>query len=185
MTEIGLYAYDGVDAHVLVAVHDVLVAARSDCDLEATVYSLVPSDGVTAASGIELVPDDVLIGTPDVVVVPGGWTDADRQTTTYPEDLPERLEHLAEGGATVVGVGAGVLAVAESGLLEDAAAATVDGHRAPLADLADEVVDAPVVEDGDVITAAGPANASDLAVRLVESTCGETVAADVRGAFGR
>jgi transcriptional regulator GlxA family with amidase domain len=184
MTEIGIFAYEGVDARALVTVHDALVAASEDCDVEPTVYSLVPSDGVTAASGLELVPDDVLIGTPDVVVVPGGWLE-DQQTPTYPEDLPERLGHLSEAGATVVGVGAGVLAVAESGLLEDAKTATVDGHRPDLADLAAAVVDAPVVQDGDVLTATGPANASDLAVRLVESTCGDAVATNLHGAFGR
>ena len=184
MTEIGIFAYDGVDAHALVTVHDALVAASEDCDVEPTVYSLVPSDGVAAASGLELVPDDVLIGTPDVVVVPGGWLE-DQQTPTYPEDLPERLGHLSEAGATVVGVGAGVLAVAESGLLDDAATASVDGHRADLADLAAEVLDAPVVEDDAVITATGPANGSDLAVRLVESICGETAATNLHGAYGR
>lgn len=167
---IGILAYDGVDARTLVTVHDVLAEANRDGRaVDPVVYSLVPSDGVTAASGIGLVPDDVLIGTPDVVVVPGGTADGDgRPSPTYPDELPDRLEQLAGAGATVVGAGAGVVALGEAGLLADRSATTAPDFRDALADFGATVEDQSVVSGDGVTTAIGPDAAVELARMLLE-----------------
>lgn len=171
---IGLLAYDGVDAHSLVGVHDTLRAGAEDgCAIDSTVFSLVPSDGVTADAGIVLVPHDVLIGTPDVVVVPGGAATADGDPVpTYPSELPERLGQLADAGATVVGIGTGALALGAGGLLAGRAATTAEPFRDELATHAETVVDRPVVADG-VVTASGAEAAVDLAQWLLADTCEE------------
>ncbi|MFB6132601.1 MAG: DJ-1/PfpI family protein [Halanaeroarchaeum sp.] len=167
---IGILAYDGVDARTLVTVHDVLAEANLDgAPVEPVVYSLVPSDGVTAASGIGLVPDDVLIGTPDVVVVPGGAAEEDdERTPTYPDELPDRLDQLAGAGATVVGVGAGVLALGQAGLLDDRSATTAPEFRDAIADFGATLADGAVVAADGVATATGPDAAVDLAEWLLE-----------------
>ncbi|MGM0398076.1 MAG: DJ-1/PfpI family protein [Halobacteriota archaeon] len=187
MTEsrsIGILAYDGVDARSLVGVHDALTtAAKNGCAIETTVFSLVPSEGVTADAGIVLVPDDVLIGTPDVVVVPGGRSTADGDPTpTYPTELPERLGQLADAGATVVGIGTGALALGAGGLLTERAATTAEPFREELATHAETVVEESVVPGDGVVTAAGPEAALAVARLLLEESCdGELAERFARG----
>lgn len=184
---IGILAYEGVDALALVDVHDVLAAAAdAGCSLAVSVFGLVPSDGVEAASGLEIVPDDVLLGTPDVVVVPGGQTaDGGEPSSTYPEELPERIGQLAEHGATVVGIGAGVLALGEAGILTGRPVATVPAFRERLAEFAGSVDGEGIVESEGVITATGPGNAQVVAHRLVERFCEDDVFDSVERAYGR
>lgn len=170
---IGILAYDGVDAHALVGVHDALVAAiRAGCEYSVTVFSLVPSDVVTAASGIGVVPDDVLIGTPDVVVIPGGWSDGDRGPT-YPSELHERAGQLADAGATMVGIGTGALALGEAGLLAGHPATTAPQFRDALADYAETVESGPVVGSENVITATGSGAALAVVRQLLREDCNE------------
>lgn len=180
---IGILAYDGVDARSLVTVHDAMREAGSrGCAVDVTVFSLVPSDGVTSATGLELVPDDVLIGTPDVVVVPGGVTEGtDGPTPTYPTELPERLGQLAAAGATVVGIGAGALALGEAELLTDRDATTAEPFRDDLSAYAETVSDREVVDAGAVLTATGPEAALSVARLLVEDVCEEVEQTTVAG----
>ncbi|AKH96785.1 DJ-1/PfpI family protein [Halanaeroarchaeum sulfurireducens] len=181
MTElpsVGILAYDGVNALSLVSVHDALMTAA--CDLPVTVYSLVPSDEVSSDSGLGLVPDDVLIGTPDIVVVPGGRDDGpDGTAPAYPSELPDRLEQLAEAGATVVGIGSGALALGEAGLLTDRTATTAPAFRDELTTDAGTVVDEDIVEGDGVLTAAGPNTALEVGRRLGVQHCEDV---DVGGA---
>ena len=187
MTEppsVGILAYDGVNALSLVGVHDALATAA--CDLPVTVYSLVPSDTVSSDSGLGLVPDDVLIGTPDIVVVPGGHSaEAGEPSPTYPAELPERIGQLAEHGATVVGFGAGVLALGEAGVLADRSVATVPAYHERLAEYAGSIADEPVVETERVITAAGPGYAEEVAHGFVEQYCEDDVFDSVERTFGQ
>ncbi|MFW5919549.1 MAG: DJ-1/PfpI family protein [Halanaeroarchaeum sp.] len=169
---VGLLAYDGVDGRALVSVHDFLVrASRRGCAVAPTVYSLVPSDRVSSSTGLGIEPDDVLIGTPGVVVVPGGRTaDGD---PTYPTELPERVGQLSEAGATLVGIGSGALALGEAGLLADRRATTAAPFRDALGSHAVSVVDGPVVESGGVITATGADDAPEVVGRLLDAVCSE------------
>lgn len=170
---IGILAYDGVDALALIGVHDVITAAAdAGCSIEVSVFSLVPSDGVEAASGLGIVPDDVLLGTPDVVVIPGGHSvEGGEPRPTYPDELPERIGQLAEHGATVVGFGAGVLALGEAGILADLSVAPVPAFRERITEYAGSADGEPIVETDRVITAVGPGYAEEVAHRLVEQYC--------------
>lgn len=169
---VGLLAYDGVDGRALVTIYDLLVrASRRGCTVSPTVYSLVPSDGVSSSTGLGIEPDDVLIGTPAVVVVPGGRTaDCD---PTVPTELPERVGQLSEAGAILVGIGSGVLALGEAGLLADRRATAAAPFRDALESHAGSVVDGPVVESDGVITATGADEAPEVVRRLLDQSCAE------------
>ena len=169
---IGILAYDGVDARSLVDVHDFVVQAeRAGCAVTGTVFSLVPTQRVTASTGIGIEPDDVLIGTPDVVVVPGGETEGDDPAPSYPAEVPDRVAQLADAGATLVGIGSGALALGEAGLLAERRATTAPAFRDELGTHATSVVDDPVVESDDVFTARGPTEARTVARRVLEKRC--------------
>ena len=182
---IGILAYEAVDARSLVDVHDFVVRAdRAGCAVQVTVFSLVPAQHVTASTGIGIEPDDVLIGTPDVVVVPGGETAGDESTPSYPQEVPDRVAQLADAGATLVGIGSGALALGEAGLLTERRATTAPAFRDELEPHATTVVDDPVVESDGVFTATGPRAALDVTRRVLEKRCDATVLSQVAMSVG-
>jgi transcriptional regulator GlxA family with amidase domain len=119
---------------------------------------------------------------PDVVLVPGGgWFDrapegvrAQAQRGPIPAALAER--HTA--GTTVTSVCTGALLLAASGILDGRRATT---NPRALDDLRAygtiEVIDARVVDDGDILTAGAPVCGIDLALRLLERFGGPELAA--------
>lgn len=183
---VGILLYEGFDEVSALLPHAVLDEAA--CDIEVTTYSLVPSEGVQAASGLTVAPDDVLIGTPDLVLVPGGpWADSDEpgaRAVAEAGEYPDRLATLVEGGAAVGAASTGVLLLGEAGLLESRQVACQKPHRESVRDYGAEVRDDAVVADGDVLTAAGPLEAAALALYLVERECGEGVAEDAASWLG-
>jgi transcriptional regulator GlxA family with amidase domain len=182
---IGILAYDGIDARSLVDVHDFVVRAkRAGCAVRVTVFSLVPTGSVTASTGIGIEPDDVLIGTPDVVVVPGGQSSGDESASRYPQELPDRVAQLAAAGATLVGIGSGALALGEAGLLTDRQATTSQALRDALETHATSVVDDSVVESDGVFTATGPTAALAVTRRVLEKRCDGAVLSRVAATVG-
>lgn len=180
--DIGILLYEGFDELSAVIPHAVFARAAEDCDLSVTTYSLVPSQGVRAASGLELAPDDVLIGTPDLVVVPGGpWDSTDESGgKAVPEaEYTDRLSNLSDGGAGFAAVSAGVFLLGKAGLLEGRRVACQDVYRDQVNEYGATVEDDPVVTDGDIVTAGGPGRAFDLALHVIDDVCGETVAAEI------
>lgn len=163
---VGVFAVDGTNAYAATGLVAVLRAAESlDCGVESTVYSLVPTDAVTADDGFGLVPDDVLIGTPDAVVVPGGAGPV--ATVDHERDLADRVAQLHDAGAVAVGIGTGVGVLGDAGVLSgrpvSAPDRLVDGLPEDVS-----VVDAPAVDDGDVVTAARPGSGASLGLYLLE-----------------
>ncbi|MFB6070705.1 MAG: DJ-1/PfpI family protein [Halanaeroarchaeum sp.] len=181
---VGVLVFEGVDAIATAGVVQVLRAGAADgCGLDTTLYSLVPSDRVETSAGLAIVPDDVLIGTPDVVVIPGG-VGSEGTGGSVADDLPERVAGLADGGATVAGVGPGVGVLAEAGLLDGRTVTGPPNLAADLEGVAGEVSEDSVVEDGTVLTAATPSDGALLAMRLLESR-GCRAVEDVAARVGR
>jgi transcriptional regulator GlxA family with amidase domain len=109
----------------------------------------------------------------------GGWNDRAPQGARAEAergDLPRRLAELHAGGARVGSVCTGGMILAAAGLTEGRPATT---HRGALDDLrasGAEVVEARVVDDGDLITAGGVTSGIDLALHVVEREWGERLA---------
>lgn len=180
---VGILASDGLNATATAGVVDVLRAAESmDCDLETTVYSLVPATTVTTDAGLDLAPDDVLIGTPDVVVVPGGTAEFDGDGTG--SDLADRVAQLHDAGGTTVGIGTGVLVLGAAGLLSGRRVAAAAVIRDDLPEDVAGVADAGVVDDGDVVTAARPLAGGLVGVHLLEEMGYREEATAIADAFG-
>jgi transcriptional regulator GlxA family with amidase domain len=124
---------------------------------------------------------DGTLGTPDLLVVPGGgWNAGDDRPGARREAergaIPEAVGHLVDDGVTVASVCTGGMLLAEAGVLDGRPAVT---HASALEDLratAADVVDARVVDDGDVLTAGGITSGLDLALHLVRRFCGSDVA---------
>jgi transcriptional regulator GlxA family with amidase domain len=194
---IEILLFDGFDELDAVGPWEVLRnAAQARGDVE---VALVAADGartVRASHGLEVLAQRGLSERPDLLVVPGGgWGDrapegvwAEVQRGALPRAIAAR--HAA--GATIASICTGALLVAAGGLLDGRPATT---HHVALDDLASygaRVVRERVVDDGDVLSAAGVTSGIDLALYLVERRFGAELAAtgareiewDTRGATG-
>ena len=162
--------FDGFDELDAIGPYEVLAnGAAKGGSIETRLVTLEPTDVVRASHGLRVEPDDVL-GQPDLLVVPGGgWSNGDGGVRRAFEEgqLAEVIADTFDGGATVASVCTGAMLLAQAGLLEGRPAIT---HHSAVEDLAEyaDVVDARVVDDGDVLTAGGVTSGIDLALWLLE-----------------
>ena len=184
-TEIAVVLYEGFDEMDAVGPYEVFSTASSaGCDLDVSYRTLEPTERITASHGTRVEPDGRLADAdPDLVVVPGGgWNDrapASAWAEAEKGDLPDAIADFGERGTTLAAVCTGGMLLAEAGILDGRPAVTHAGAVADLRETEAEVVDARVVDDGDVLTAGGVTSGLDLALHLVERFCGEEVAESV------
>jgi transcriptional regulator GlxA family with amidase domain len=143
---------------------------------------------VTGSHGAVLHPARALSppdGTLDWLVVPGGgWNDRGPQgawAEARRGELPRAIGALHAAGTRVAAVCTGAMLLAAAGLLGGRPAVT---HHVALGDLraaGADVVDARVVDDGDIVTAGGVTSGLDLALWLVERLAGPEAAARSAG----
>jgi transcriptional regulator GlxA family with amidase domain len=156
-------------------------AAQVVEDFEARFVTLEGAREVRADHGAVVRAHGALSERPDLLVIPGGgWFDrtpegawAQAERGAIPQAIAER--HAA--GTTIASVCTGALLVARSGILEGRTATTNPGAYDDLRAAGAEVVEARVVDDGDIVTAGGPACGLDLVLHLVERTYGPEAAA--------
>jgi transcriptional regulator GlxA family with amidase domain len=183
LTQIVLF--DGFDPLDVVAPYEVLTAGGMFAD-GAIVAELVSAEGAREVpAGLDLLAlrataelDPVRA---DLVVVPGA---AGRPTDEIPAILARTLDTglpallaaaLADPTVTVATVCGGSLLLAMAGLINGRPATT---HHMGLVQLAKSgaAVDARIVDDGDLISAAGVTSGLDLGLFLVERELGSGVA---------
>lgn len=180
---IEILVFDGVDELDALAPFRVLRGARAaGAEFDVRLVTVAPVETVTASAGLRFLPDGV-IGEPDILLVPGGgwaqradvgaWGEAQRGV------IPGEIGKQAERGATIATVCTGAMLAAHAGL---AAGRNVITHHAALDDLraaGANVIQARVVDDGDLISAGGVTSGLDLALWLVERYAGAEIAAKV------
>lgn len=172
--------FDGVDDLDAFGPFEVLAnAAKGGADVRVTLVTLDPVEEITTSHGAVVKPHGVLTS-PDLLVVPGGgWNDHARQGARAEAErgaLPAAAARLHAQGAVVASVctGAGILHAA--GLLAGRPAIT---HHSAVAELRAggvEIVEARVVDGGDIVTAGGVTAGLDLALHLVEREWGHELA---------
>lgn len=172
--------FDGFDELDAVGPFEVLRNAQQrDGPFEVSLVTIEPTDRVLASHGLRIEPDDTLTK-PELLLVPGGgWNDGGGVRREYDDGrIPEAIARLAGRGTTVASVCTGALLLAKAGLLDDRPATT---HHTALDDLdrTADLVDARVVDDGDVLTAGGVTSGIDLALWLVEREAAADLAAGI------
>jgi transcriptional regulator GlxA family with amidase domain len=195
--QVAIVLFDGFDNLDAVGPFEVFSHARTEgADIEVGLYTLTGQDVVTSSHGLRVQSDGVLpvpdapetgAGTdsvlPDLVVVPGGgWNagaEAGARRQAEERSLPDALARLHEQGVTVASVCTGGMILAAAGLTDGRPAVTHHGALDDLRETGAEVVDARVVDDGDIVTAGGVTSGIDLAVHLLEREFGPDVAAGV------
>lgn len=166
--------YDGVsEIDAIMALHVLKVAQRQGADVEAELVTTAGEPTITSVDGVVFTslprwrPDET-----DAVLVCGGWIHEVIAEGTLPKRLAEARE-LAGERLIVGGVCAGSVIVGAAGLL---AGRPATSHHPAFADLAPyaQVVDARIVDAGDVVTAGGgPLAGFDLPLYLLERELGQ------------
>lgn len=160
-------------------------AAKCGAGFEVRLVSLAAPGEIVGAHGLRVIATDALRDglRPDLVVVPGGgWIDRGVPGTrdeAASGKIPSWLTELYEAGTTIAAVCTGAMLVAEAGLLHGRMAIT---HHAAIEDLRSagaKVIEARVVDDGQIVTAGGVTSGLDLAFWLVERFGGESIARTV------
>ena len=141
---------------------------------------------VTASHGTRVgvdgvLPDPTAVAAPDLLVVPGGgWRARDEEASAWAEaqrgDVPDALARYHDAGVTIASVCTGSMLLAEAGVTDGRRAVTHASALDELRESGARVVDARVVDDGDLITAGGITSGIDLALYLVERAFGESTA---------
>ncbi|WP_152041567.1 DJ-1/PfpI family protein [Salinigranum salinum] len=179
--QVEVLLYEGFDELDGVGPYEVFQTAGAfGGEVEARTVSLDGSGRVTASHGLRVGVDGAL-GDPDVLVVPGGgWNAGDDRPGARREAergaVPTAIRDRHETGAIVASVCTGGMLLAEAGVLDGRPAVTHAGALDDLRATRAEVVDARVVDDGDVLTAGGITSGLDLALHLVSRLCGGDVA---------
>jgi transcriptional regulator GlxA family with amidase domain len=174
--------FDGFDELDALGPWEVLagVAAVRD-DVTARLVTLEGAREVRADHGAVVHAQRALGARPDVLIVPGGgwfgrgeegaWAEARRGAV--PAAIAER--HAA--GTIAASVCTGALLLAHAGVLRGHRATTNRGAYDDLRGFDGvDVVEARVVDDGDVVTAGGPVCGIDLALALVQRFGGAALA---------
>jgi len=192
---IDVLLYDGFDELDGIGPYEVFdyamdFAAESDDRAGRVRYvALDERDSVTASHGTRVGVDDVLADpeaddAPDLLVVPGGgWSARDEEASAWAEaqkgDVPRALAAHHAGGTRIASLCTGAMLLAEAGVTDGRRAVT---HAAAIDELREsgaEVVDARVVDDGDLLSAGGVTSGIDLALYIVEQEFGPGVAARI------
>ncbi|MFC7325638.1 DJ-1/PfpI family protein [Halorubrum rutilum] len=143
-------------------------------------------ESVTASHGTRVgvdgtLPEPGAADVPDLLLVPGGgWNARDETASAWAEarkgDVPRALAAHHGAGTRIASVCTGSMLLAEAGVTDGRRAVTHADAVDELRESGAEVVDARVVDDGDLLTAGGVTSGLDLALYLVEREFGAAVA---------
>jgi transcriptional regulator GlxA family with amidase domain len=178
---IAVLVFEGFDELDAIGPYEVLTnAAQGGADVDVELVSRERADRVTGSHGLTIEPQEVLDGSYDLVVVPGGgWLDrADRGAYAEAQAgyLPAALKDLHEDGAVVASVCTGGMLLSAAGLTRGRPAVSHHSTLVQLASEGAEVVHARVVDDGDLVTSGGVTSGIDMAMWLVEREWGKELA---------
>ncbi|WP_332898935.1 DJ-1/PfpI family protein [Haladaptatus sp. CMSO5] len=185
-TRIDILCYDGFDELDAIGPYEVFQSAAAfDAPFDVRLVTLDARETVTASHGLSVGIDGVLDTEQpaDIVVVPGGGWNTRSEKGAWAEAekgaVPDALVAAHDAGATVAAVCTGGMLLARAGLIDGRPAVT---HASALDELRAtdaEVIDARVVDDGDILTAGGVTSGLDLALHLVEREASEEIATRV------
>lgn len=167
---VAVVIYPGFDELDAIGPYETLRMAAGRGDIDVRMVAAGPVTNITASHGTVVRPRASLEGDWDFVIVPGGgWA---RREGAFVEaergELPATLARFHARGTTLASVCTGAMLLAAAGLLRGRPAIT---HPVAIDDLRSagaEIVDARVVDDGDIVTSGGITSGIDLGLWLIE-----------------
>jgi 4-methyl-5(b-hydroxyethyl)-thiazole monophosphate biosynthesis len=148
-----------------VTIIDLLRRAKID-----VVSASLDDQPVKASRGVVLLADmtldEALQQDYDMVVLPGGAAGADRLNADV--RIQSLVKKMYADGKFTAAICAAPKVLATAGLLDDKSATSYPGALAKVDNPLINIIDAPVIKDGQVVTSRGPGTAMDFALTLIE-----------------
>ena len=179
---IAVIVFDGFDELDAIGPLEVLRnAVKGGADLEVELVALDGVAEVTGSHGLPVRPDGRLDPErTELLVVPGGgWNDRTPEGARAEAErgeLPAAIAAASRAGALVATVCTGAMLATAAGLTKGRPAVTHHGALDDLQSAGAKVVQARVVDDGDLVTAGGVSSVIDMALWLVERHFGAELA---------
>jgi transcriptional regulator GlxA family with amidase domain len=183
--QLDIMVYDGVDELDAIGPYEVFSNAMDEgASLEVALVSVDEQRTVQAGHGVELGPVAPFDPDPDGwLVVPGGSWMTRASAGAYAEAqrgvIPAAIAEAADKGTQLASVCTGGMLLASAGILDGLPATTHHTATDELAAAGAEVMDARVVDAGDIVTAGGVTAGLDLAVYLLRRWFPASVATGV------
>ncbi|MEU6355231.1 DJ-1/PfpI family protein [Streptomyces sp. NPDC047072] len=168
--------YDGVEEQDAIGPRDVFGhAVQAGGQVETTLVRPSAPGEVTCFFGTRItVPTAWDPIDTELLIVPGGGDGLVHDT-----DVHRELARAQEAGVVLAGVCTGVMVLSAAGLTKGRPCTTHGLAKSELAAQGGEVVDARVVDDGNLVTAGGVTSGIDLALWMLYRECGPSVALGV------
>lgn len=184
MIRFGIVLFEGFDELDAIAPWEVLRnAEKFGAPFQTTLFALAGAGTIEASNGLRVVVDRAEPSSFDWIVVPGGswlgrgprgvWAEIQRGA------LPAALRQLRAGGKSIASVCTGAMILSAAGITQGRAAITHSVAKEALAKEGANVIEARVVDDGDLVTAGGVTSGIDLALWLTERLASAEIAARV------
>ena len=180
---IQIVLFQGFDELDVIAPFEVLKnAAAAGANLQVELVTLDDTQESTAAHGLQVRVEGHLGNgpRPDILIVPGGgWNNHAPQgarAEAQRGELPSAIARLHKEGTIIASVCTGGMLVAAAGLNVHRPAITHSGAVEELRATGATIINARVVDDGDLISAGGVTSGLDLALWLVERFFGAALA---------
>ena len=192
MKRVLLLLCKGVEIYEAAAFHDVLSWPGAPGAAGVEVVRVGLEKEIRATFGMTFAADVLLSQVRpeafDALAIPGGFEAYGFYEHAYSEQVAELIRCFDGLGKPIASICVGALALGNSGILRGRRATTygfdAGERRRQLAAFGVNVVDQPIVVDGNVITSTAPATAMDVAFELLAKLTDEAQAAHVRYLMG-
>lgn len=179
--------FNGFDELDAIAPFEILQnAARLGADIQTELVRVGEDPHITAAHGLTVRAHGRMSvdHRPDLLIVPGGnWLNKTAvhgvRTEVQSGAIPTAISTLHGAGTLIAGVCTGAMLIAASGKLTGRRATTHHAALTALAAAGANVIDARVVDDGDIVTSGGVTSGLDLALWLLHRFFGPQTAEQV------
>jgi 4-methyl-5(b-hydroxyethyl)-thiazole monophosphate biosynthesis len=175
MKRVLLLLCKGFEVYEAGAFHDILGWSGEEGGEEVKAVTVGLQKEVRGTFGIKIIPEkllsEVTVEDYDALAIPGGFEEYGFYEEAYSEPVADLIRRFDTLGKPIASICVGALPVAYSGILKGRKATSYHlgggRRRKQLAAFGVEVVDAPIVKDGNVITSTSPVTAMDVAFELL------------------
>jgi 4-methyl-5(b-hydroxyethyl)-thiazole monophosphate biosynthesis len=192
MKKVLLLLCKGTEIFEAAAFYDVLGWSGTDGSEPVQVVTVGLRTPVRCTFGLKVIPDvclpEIDIEQFDALAIPGGFESFGFYTDAYSVPVTRLIKRFGELNKPVASICVGALPVAQAGLLTGRPGTTyhlMEGRRREqLAEFGVQVIDAPLVRDGNIITSTSPATAIEVALSLLAELTGKENADHIRHLMG-
>ena len=191
MKQVLLLLCKGVEIYEAAAFYDVLGWSGAYGEAVKVVTAGLQAE-VRGTFGIKIIPDTLLsvvdVDEFEALAVPGGFETYGYYEEAYSEAVVQLIRRFEELGKPIASICVGALPLGNSGILKHRRATTYhlrEGvRRKQLAGFGVNVVDEPIVKDGNVITSTSPATAMEVAFALLARITSDENSSRIRELMG-